>query len=472
MTYRSLPTAIAALAFALAALETQALSIAETLASANAHFPRIQAAVEARLASEGRLKNKMGAFDLALEQESLVWADGGFDGASMDTRLAKRLPTAGAKVFAGYRVTNDDFPIYQQELVTNSGGEFNAGVVFSLLRDRAIDRRRFEVNRAELGIAEAEIEVQIARIMTQRNAARAYWTWLAQGRRVAVYRELVDLAEARMSALEKRAAAGDVAQFQVIENRQNLLRRQSALTNARRDFAQAAIELSLYVRDENGLPRRPHNAELPDHFPGFRLELDDPEITIAQVLARNPDIRLLDNATAVAQAELQIARNALLPRVDVGVKTSHDVGRGSRTREGFEAIVDLTVSIPLERRLGQGAIDESQAKLRKIELDRQLASERLSNEVYKLWERITADAQYSAITADEAVQADVLVDAERQRFESGASDFFVVNLREERSADAKLRNAQALLAYFNGTTDLRAAMMDFAPFQNIGSGTP
>ncbi len=147
------------------------LTLEAVLDSSLTHFPRIQSAVQETLARQGKVTAAMGAFDLALEQESLIWADGFFDGLSADTRLAKRLPQANAKVFAGYRVTNDDFPIYQQEVVTNSGGEFNIGVVFSLWRDRAIDSDRFKVLSERLGVRDAEIDLMLAKVMTQRNAA-------------------------------------------------------------------------------------------------------------------------------------------------------------------------------------------------------------------------------------------------------------------------------------------------------------
>ena len=46
------------------------------------------------------------------------------------------------------------------------------------------------------------------------------------------------------------------------------------------------------------------------------------------------------------------------------------------------------------------------------------------------------------------------------RFDEGASDFFVVNVREERTADAQVRAVVARQAYFKAVADYYAATVD------------
>ena len=434
--------------------------LAEVLESAKAHFPTIQAAVQERLIREGRLQSALGAFDLALEQDGKVWASGFYEGLSLDNKLVKPLPWANAKAFAGYRVTNDDFPIYQQELVTNDGGEFNVGVIFSLWRDRAIDDRRFKISKAELDIEQAELDLFLAKLTTQRAAASAYWRWVAAGQRFGVFQRLTGLAEKRMEGLEERVAAGDVAKIFVTENRQNLLRRQAIMRQSELDFQAAAIELSLYWRDAEGTPQILPSSVLPAAFSAPAAGVADPEQLAAEILNQRPELARIENRLALERRRLALAENALLPRVDVGVKASHDLGAGSRTREGFESIIDFSISIPLERRTGLGQVASAQAAMEKLKWERTLTENRLSTEIIKLATTLNAARDFVAITADEASQALVLEEAERIRFAAGDSDFFVVNLREERSADASIRNLDSSLKYHLSRVNLQAISMD------------
>lgn len=444
------------------AVGAASLTLDDVLAASVQHFPTIQAAVTETLIRQGRNTSAMGAFDLALEQDGLVWADGFYDGYAVDNQLVKRLPQANTRVSAGYRLSNDDFPIYQQELVTNDAGEFSLGAVFSLWRDREIDARRFSVSRSELEIQAAQIELLLARLTTQRNAANAYWDWLLAGHRYRVLKKLLTLAEQRAGGLEKRANEGDVAAVFVVENEQNLLRRRALMTDARREFDVAAIALSLYLRDAEGSVQRPDGSALPDAFPpgsGPRLTTGP---LIDKVLASRPELLQLDNLAVIEQKRLLLAENELKPRVDLGIKAAHDMGGGSRSRDGFDAIVDLEIAIPLERRRGRGRVTASRARLRQIALERKLVAEQLSNEVHKLVASIDAAAELSSITSAEFDRAERMVEAERKRFRAGASDFFLVNLREERSADAEIRNLEARARFLKSRTDLHAITLDFA----------
>ena len=436
------------------------LDLDTVLDSSIVHYPAIQAAIQQKYRREAELTGALGAFDLTLDQSALLWMDGFYGGKSLDSKFVKPLQNANTTLFAGYRVTGDDFPVYQDELVTNDGGEFNFGFVVSLLRDRAIDQRRFAVHNATIEIEQAELDVMLENVLAQRNAAQAYWRWLAAGRKLRIQRDLVALAETRQAALRTREKAGDVARIFLTENRQNLLRRQAAVVAAARDFANAAVELSLYLRDANGDPIVAEESRLPLTLPDLKGSVDITPDVVSRVLDRRPDLARIDNAAAVERQRLKLAENALLPRVDLGLKAGHDIGDGSASREGFEAIVDLTISIPLERRLGRGAVGAASAKLQALELERLLAEQQLTVEMQKLGNRINAALEFARLTEEEGEQAEIMESAERRRFNAGASDFFLVNLREERTANALLRNLESRFDYYSGLTDFHAATID------------
>jgi len=65
-----------------------------------------------------------------------------------------------------------------------------------------------------------------------------------------------------------------------------------------------------------------------------------------------------------------------------------------------------------------------------------------------------------ALAADETALADRMAEAERRRFQLGASDFIVVNLREESAADARLRELDAEYRRSAARAELVAATAD------------
>lgn len=446
---------------AASSVSSTALALKDVFSASARHFPAIQAAVQETLIKRGEITRALGAFDLALEQDVMARTSGYYDGKAIENRLVKPIPEANGRLFAGYRYGSDDFPVYENEYITNGGGEFNLGAVFSLWRDRAIDSRRFGVSAARMAEQRSQVELTMARLMTQRNAARGYWRWVSAGLTYNVYARLVKLAEQRMEGLERRAAAGDVADIFVTENRQNLLRRRALATNALRNFREAGIALSLYLRDDTGTPRIPDAQECPDTFPALPVDRPATEAVIARAVSARPEVLLLAVDQSLEQQRLRLARNELLPRVDLGLKAMQDIGPGSETRDGFETKVDLTVSIPLERRRGQGSVAASQSRLDQLEWETRLAEDRIRTEVQRLANAIDTDIEFVRITRAEAEQARLLEAAERKRFAAGASDFFLVNLREERTADAELRNLEAYLDLMLSMTDYQATAVDF-----------
>jgi outer membrane protein TolC len=437
------------------------LALEDVLAASRQHVPLILEASARVAAREGKRLSTEGAFDLELQQKSWLRADGFYDGRSVDTRLVKPLPQFGAEVSTGYRVTTGDFPVYEDELITKSAGEFNVGLVFSLLRDRAIDERRFALTESELNLATAELDVLVKQLKVQSDATMSYFGWLAAGKTQAVYQSLLDIALRRQSALEQRLAEGDVAAIFLTENQQNVLKRRELLVRAEQSFANAGVQLSLYLRDAEGRPLVPDASQLPTSLPAIAaLEELSPHEALKSARAARPEFRQMDAEVARESNRIRIGENRLLPRVDLEVKAGADVGSGSPTRDEPEVIVGVNVAIPLETRKGRGAVAEARANLAQIAYQRQWLEEQLAAELQRIGNSLDAAVRFVELARQEVEQAVLLEQAEQQRFEEGASDFFLVNLREERTADARIRQLEAALNFFEARTAYYATTVD------------
>jgi outer membrane protein TolC len=444
----------------------RALLPEEVLRSSARSFPKILEAIEKAAASRAKLLAAQGEFDLEWRTKSLNWLSGFYEGQTVDSKVVKPIAEGGINLAAGYRISAADFPIYQDEYVTNDLGEVNFEVIVSLLRDRQFDFRRFKLRDAAFNVDLADLELLTARMQVQHAALRTYWDWLAAGQRYQVYSELLGLADTRDSAFRQRIAEGDLAEIFLVENSQNLLRRQSFVVQAARDFRVASIQLGLYLRNGDGEPMPPTEDRLPADFPGVSASvIDDLEQDLERAMNRQVFLARVDTELAAERNRLALGRNAYKPQVDLGVKLARDFGEGSVTRMGNDVIVELDVSFPIQRRKAQGAIDEARANIRSLEQRRRFLVDQLDAQVLSIAERVAADVRFSQITSQEVVQARQLEQAERVRFDEGASDFFVVNVREERTADAQVRSIDARQAYFKALADYYAATVDLGALE-------
>ncbi|MEE4384308.1 MAG: TolC family protein, partial [Pseudomonadales bacterium] len=435
-----------------------ALPLGEVLASSIAAVPKILESREKRRAEEARLLSAQGAFDRTFEQSGLGWGNGFYDGRQLDSTLTQPLRTLGADLYAGYRISGGDFPVYQDELVTLDRGELNAGIKLPLLRDRAFDERRFKLREGELKIDLADADLLLAKMEVQHGAIRAYYSWVAAGRRLAVLERLLTIAEDRDVAFREQFRAGDIAEMEVVENYQNVLKRRQLARSARRDFELAGVDLSLYLRDPDGRPRLPAPNRVPEAFPPVSAAVvADAPTALRRALARQPELVAIDREMERERNRLRLAENELRPQVDLGVKMARDFGDGSDTRNGTDVIAELTVSVPVERRQARGEIGAAEAELRGLAYSRQRIRERLQLQVARLVESVDAAAEFTRLARQEADQAKVLEDAEWVRFREGASSFFLLNVREQNTADARVRAVEAALGYFRALADYSLA---------------
>lgn len=434
------------------------LSLDTVLRSAMEHYPEILAAVQSTRARAGAVEAAEGAFDLQLEQTGYARSTGYYDGRILDSRLVKPVPEFNAELFGGYRISQGEFPIYENELITNQGGEFKVGVVLSLWRDREFDERRFKLSQSRLVQRKAELDLGLTRLQIQHKSATAYLDWIAAGQELAIYRDLLRLATQRQGQLVSKYEEGDVARIALVENRKNLLERRTRLAEAARVLTNKANLLGLFVRDAEGRPEPPAISALPAAFPELPpVSTLQVEQALATTLRRRPETALLDADIQIEQDRLRLGENALLPRVDLTLEASQDIGEGSVTRKQTDTSIMFEVAIPLERRLGEGRRREAVANLQRLDLERRLLEDRIAAEVRNLGTDVEANLAQMLLTAEEVEQALEVEAAERERLTLGASNLFLLNAREVATADARIRHARAGRAYFQSLADYFAA---------------
>jgi outer membrane protein TolC len=421
----------------------------EVLASSSRHFPGILKSLAEQRAVMGKALAAEGAFDTVFSSEGFNRFNGFYDGRVAGAKLDQRFREFGGSVYGGYSSSGGEFPIYEDQFYTSTDGTVKVGVLFSLLRDRVIDKQRFGVMDARLAMQEAEMDVLLTRVGVQQRALNAYWRWVAAGRQLAVYDELLQLAIGRETGLRQQVEDGSRAEIFLTENAQNITRRQSLVLTARREFRMAGLELSYYFRDSVGatVVPAPDRLPLPDQLKPHDGAGTLQENRLSSTLARRPELLIVDTALERARNRILLSENEMKPQLDLNFEYAYglgDQGNGGPSKDSEDAIVGFTISVPLERSHARGRLAEARARRDALEFERQRLEDQIELEIRNILLDLEVAGELAVLARREVEQAEIMRKAERQRFEQGASDFFLVNLREEAAANARIKHFAAL----------------------------
>jgi len=446
-------------------VQPQPLDVQDVLTAVQSSYPLLTSAYLGRDVAAGENISAWGDFDTKLKGFSISRPEGFYEYYRNKVSLEKPL-FHGGYLYGGYRIGEGNFPVWYGEQETNGGGEFAAGVGIPLLKDRAIDKRRAELFKAQLERQRVEPEIRAQLIDFSRIATIYYWDWVAAGQARDAQQALISLAQQRVQQIQRRIELGDLKQITRINNEQLIASRETKLIESERKLQAAAIKLSLFFRDPAGEPLLPHESLLPSGFPEQTLptqaELAD---ATDAAIAASPLLAEMDWQIRQTRVDLQQAENSLLPKLDAQLYASKDVGdptseKGDKTP--FELEVGLFGEVPLQRREAFGKVTSTQAKLQQLTVKRRFTADKT---VAAVQDAVSAllNAQERIRRAEQNVSlADEALDLARIQFNEGDIDLVELNIYEQATTDARLIEISAKADFFKAMADYRAAL-SFTP---------
>ncbi|WP_373649366.1 TolC family protein [Schlesneria sp. DSM 10557] len=452
------------------------LDLGEVVASVETHYPLLLAAVEEQGITSGQLLAAQGAFDLNLRAREF-WQVGTYDSQRMTVGVDQNTAWNGLSYYTGYRQSDGSFPIYYGDRKTGDGGEFRAGVLIPLLAGRPIDKRRATARQAALTRALADPVIAAQRLDFIRAASRAYWTWVAAGRRYLIAQSVLKIAEDRNKQLAELVERGALAEIERTDNQRVIVERQARLITAERAWQQTSIALSLYLRNPEGEPlipqatRLPRNLPEPDPFDPSSVALDIPV-----ALQQRPELarlRLQRERTAV---DLELARNQMLPGLNLGLEGAQDIGYASNFSKtplvtGTELdratyIASLQFDLPLQRREAKGRAMTAEAALTQLSFQEKFQRDRIVAELQDAASALERSYELLKKARENVAVARKVESGERERFTQGQGTIVILNIRELVAAEASFAEVDALAEFYRSMADYQAALGGDGPFQD------
>jgi outer membrane protein TolC len=443
------------------AAPSTALELGDVVASVQANFPLIQAAMDERQIKSGEELASWGAFDHKLKAASETEPLGYYEnyrhgiGVERDTMW-------GGKTVAGYRIGRGSFEPWYLERQTNEGGEFKAGFLVPLAANRWIDPNRAALWRAQVARNQVEPEIQSQVVSYVRDGSILYWNWVAAGQVRDVAQSLLEIAQDRNRAIKGQVDSGDRASIDLVDNERLIVSRQAKLIDAEQKLDQSAIKLSLFFRSPDGTPLVLDDVRLPDRFPPIEQEpARSEEEDIEFALTNRPDAAVLNFARDQLEIERSAAENMTQPEVYAGLLGSQDVGAPTspkRDKSPFELEASLTLEVPIERRKAFGKLRAAQGKISQLNAKQRYLYDKIAAEVQSARVALEATRVRVARSTESLQLAVRMEEAERRNFELGNSSLLDVNLREQQAVDAAIELVVAQLDYYQAKADYAAAL--------------
>ncbi len=436
------------------------LTLNKLLKITRLHYPVIQSAEQNIILAQGNRQLTKGAFDPALHSHMLATPSGGYENIYNDNTLSIPIVHGGAEAYMQYRIGQGSWPIYEQNYLTNSGGDVELGFILPLLKDFKIDPKRAAYRSAAIKIAMEKQRTEQIRIDSLLEAGIAYWNWVEQAKRLQLVRHLLDLAEFRQKALLRKFQLGDLANIDVVENKRFIMQRRAILRLTELHYKQAAIFLSLYYRDVHGKPVVPRLSQVPRRLPYIKPHNRDllKYITLShQIIANHPALLVLQRRIAMEKIYLKLANNQLLPKFNARASVGKEFGTDGDPRLRQTAYyVGFNFAIPFPRNQAKGQYLMAKSRLRKLYLDKYFTSQRLNADLERILFTIKNDRQQVFILRQEAKLSKKVEDAEIIKFRQGDSSLFLVNQREQTTFSAQLDVLAVEMAYYKSLLQLRA----------------
>ena len=195
-------------------------------------------------------------------------------------------------------------------------------------------------------------------------------------------------------------------------------------------------------------------------FPASKA-LSVPEKLLSDInfaLLNRPEIKIIQIKKEEALNQIKYSENLFKPELDIDFSASKDLGDGPRSRAEAKNYAGIEFSLPLQQREAKGKSLEYKSKLTSLKYEEQLTEEKITTEIEQIKTQINSIVEIHNNLSEEAKLASLLEVSEREKFKQGASNFFLVNLREQDTASSKSSLIENFEKYQSAIADYKMAI--------------
>ncbi|WNJ20021.1 TolC family protein [Pontibacter sp. G13] len=316
-----------------------------------------------------------------------------------------------------------------------------------------IDKRRAALKQAKIYAQSTEAERQNMMNDLYFEALKSYWKWVQAWNQVQVFEEAVLLAQTRLEAVKGSYELGDKPAIDTLEAAIQVQNREIGRNEALLIYQNSSLDLSNFLWYENQIPLVitdslvPPRAETVILSEGISQDSLDAALDLLEF--QHPEMRLYGFKLQDLEVEQRLKREQLKPKLDLKYNflTQPTGGDAVNTLSTQNYTWGLSFSFPLLLRKQRGDVELANLKIQDTQMARQDKLQNLRN-------KLRSYRNQQAMLSDQVVlyrgnvdSYERLLTGERQKFDLGESSLFLVNSRETKLIEARIKWIELISKY-------------------------
>lgn len=434
---------------------TSIISLSEYLGYVKTFHPIVKQANLIVNESEAKLMKARGAFDPKLEIDH---ANKTFKSTDYYNKLNAtfKIPTWYGIELKGNFEDNTGYYLNPESTVPEDG-LYSVGVSVSLAQGLLTNKRMAMLKQAKLFVKQANAENQLLVNTILYDATVTYFNWLKTYNEKQLYEAFLANAEIRFNGIKKSFELGEMPAIDTLEARIALNDRRLNFEKARIKFIKSSLELSNYLWLNDDTPIEIKNHVIPDTNTYALVDnvLNTSNLDIENLnLDTHPKIKSLDYKLQSLVVEKRLSLNNLLPKVDLQYNFLSQTPEVVNTFNTSAYKSALTVSIPLFLRKERADLKLAQLKIQDANYQIQTTRVSLKNKIDAINQELASYQVQNNYTNTMVNDYSQMLNAEERKFFLGESSLFLVNSRESKLIDAKLKAIALENDFFNTKASL------------------
>jgi len=343
---------------------------------------------------------------------------------------------------------------------TPQRGLAGVGLSIPLGQGLLIDARRSTLRQAQImqTAAEADRVKQINEVWLQ--AAKDYWNWYFTFQQSQLIREGIALADRRFQATARRAQIGDQAPIDSVEAQITVQDRLLQSQQLQVDLQNARLVLSNHLWNKNNQP-----VELPTYAAPQIPVVDTVRRAefqrLAELAASNhPTLVKLGAKSRQLGVEERYRRELLKPKINV---TGTLISQGDFYRSDVPGYynfgmdnhkVGVDFAFPLFLREQRGKLQYTRIQIKENVLEQQQSQRTIVTQVNTVYNTLKAYERQLALQNQTIANQRILLRAELTKFELGESTIFLINARESKLIELRIKQESLRASYEKSRAEL------------------